>query len=395
MDRTCHSGDRDAESEESVCLLLGAFFERAAEFDLIHNHLDHIPLSYSGLISTPILTTIHDLLPDKALPVYRNYDGKTYYVSVSDAHRSPDLTYVATVHHGVDPDVFQFRETSEEYLLFLGPIREENGTREAIKIARLAQKPLIIAGTVEDEQYFEKQVKPYLDEKLLKYVGEVDPDLRITLIGGGLALLYPVNLDEPFALSAVQANACGTPVIAAKGGSLPEIITEGVNGFLVTDISGAVDAVNRVERISRADCRKAAEERFSVQRMANDYLKAYSLILDMNKREDHRPWGYYEVLSDRVDHKVKRIVVFPGRRLSLQRHRRRAERWTIISGSPMVTRFDEEIHLVPGQSIEIPQGAGHRMYNPGESPVVFIEVQVGDYFGEDDIERIEDDFGRV
>jgi mannose-6-phosphate isomerase len=101
------------------------------------------------------------------------------------------------------------------------------------------------------------------------------------------------------------------------------------------------------------------------------------------------------VLSDSADHKVKRIVVYPGKRLSLQRHRRRAERWTIINGSPVVTRFDKEIHLQPGQSIEIPQGAEHRIFNPGDSPVMLIEVQVGDYFGEDDIERIEDDFGRV
>ncbi len=386
---------RDLELEVSECLHLGALFERAGEFDLIHNHFDHIPLSYSGLISTPVLTTIHDLTLEKTLPVYRKYDRRTYYVSVSDAHRSPDLTYVATVHQGIDLGMMAFRETCDDYVLSLGPICEENGTREAIEIARLSHRRLVIAGPIEDAQYFEKQIRPQLDGYRLEYVGDVSPDVRIRLLSGALALLYPINFDEPFAYSTIEANACGTPVIAARRGSLPEIITEGINGFLVTDVSRAVHAVNHIARISRVACRKVAEERFSVQRMAADYLRVYSWILNLNRREDHRPWGYYEVLSDRADHKVKRIVIYPGKRLSLQRHRRRAERWTIINGSPIVTRFDKEIHLLPGQSIEIPQGAEHRIFNPGESPVVFIEVQVGDYFGEDDIERIEDDFGRV
>lgn len=391
----CSESGRDIDMEVAECLHLSELFERAGEFDLIHNHFDHMPLSYSGLIATPILTTIHGNTLEKTLPVYRKYDRKTYYVSVSDAHRSPDLTYVATVYPGVDLDVFRFQETCDDYLLSLGPICEESGTREAIEIAGLSRKRLLIAGIIEDERYFETQIRPHLDGNRSQYVGDVGPDVRVQLLGSALALLYPVRFDDPFSLSTIEANACGTPVIATRRGALPEIVSEGVNGFLVTDISGAVHAVNETERISRSNCRKVAEERFSIKRMADDYVKVYSWILDINKREDHRPWGYYEVLSDRADHKVKRIVVYPGKRLSLQRHQRRGERWTIINGSPIVTRFDKDIHLQPGQSIDIPQGAEHRIFNPGDSPVVFIEVQVGDYFGEDDIERIEDDFGRA
>jgi mannose-6-phosphate isomerase-like protein (cupin superfamily) len=137
------------------------------------------------------------------------------------------------------------------------------------------------------------------------------------------------------------------------------------------------------------------EERFSQDQMVEGYLNVYSQILEENKREDHRPWGYYVVLSDLPDHKVKRLVVYPGKRLSLQRHRHRSEYWTVISGSAVVTRDSEQISLKNGESVDIPLETAHRVFNPGETPLVFIEVQIGDYFGEDDIERLEDDFGRL
>lgn len=377
------------------CLHISAFFEQANEFDLIHNHSDYLPLSYSGLISTPVLTTIHDSMSRKTLPIYKEYNGRTYYVSISDANRSPELDYAATVYHGVDPNDYDFSGSHDDYLLFFGAVREENGTREALEIAALSGKNLLIAGTIEDEQYFDAHIKPHLDGVHARYIGEITLDTRNRLLGNALATLLPINFDEPFGLSTVQANACGTPVIAFPRGSLPEIITNGVNGFLANDVPHAVQAVERIGQISRADCRRIVERDFSLQRMVSDYLNVYSRILEQNNREDHRPWGYYEVLSDRSDHKVKRIVVYPGKRLSLQRHERRAELWTIISGTPIVTRFSEETRLEPGQSIDIPQGVLHRISNPGDEPVVFIEVQVGDYFGEDDIERFEDDFGRV
>jgi len=129
--------------------------------------------------------------------------------------------------------------------------------------------------------------------------------------------------------------------------------------------------------------------------MVNVHRSVYAELLRIMNEEDHRPWGYYQVLTDRDDHKVKRIVVYPGKRLSLQRHRLRSEHWTIVSGAPLVLVEDAEIGLKPGDSIEIPVGARHRITNPGRDPVVFIEVQTGDYFGEDDIERIEDDFNRL
>ena len=369
-------------------------FERAQDFDLIHNHFDFLPLTYSGLVKRPVLTTIHGFSSEKILPVYRKYNGKSYYVAISDADRSPELTYIATIHHGIDLEAFTFDPSGGEYLLFFGRIHPDKGVGEAIEIARLADRELLIAGIVQDEPYFEAEVKPHLDGRQVKYVGSVGPDRRDSLLGGAGCLLHPIRFNEPFGLSVVEANACGTPVIAFSRGSMPEIITNGVNGFLVSNVPEAVDAVKMIQTISRSGCREVAERRFSRSRMVDDYLKVYDRIVEETKTEDRRPWGHYEVVSDFPDHKVKRIVVYPGKRLSLQSHQRRRESWTIVQGHAVVTRDNEQIPLSPGDSIQISKDAKHRILNPGSSDVVFIEVQTGEYFGEDDIERFEDDFGR-
>ncbi len=174
-----------------------------------------------------------------------------------------------------------------------------------------------------------------------------------------------------------------------------ELISDGVNGFIVNDVAEAVEAIGKIKTVSRKSCRDFVESRFSRDQMVENYLKIYSQILEETKREDHRPWGYYVVLSDLPDHKVKRIVVYPGKRLSLQRHRHRSEHWYVVSGTAQVTRDSEQIHLTDGEYVDIPAGAAHRVRNPAEVPLVFIEIQRGDYFGEDDIERLEDDFGRT
>jgi mannose-6-phosphate isomerase-like protein (cupin superfamily) len=375
-------------------LHISELFERALDFDLIHNCLGSIPLTYSGMVETPVLTTIHGWPLAAGLPIYRKYNHRSFYVSVSDSARSPELTYTATIHPGIDLEAFPFQERSQDLLAFIGPIRAETGAREAIEIAQPAGKTLIIAGLSQDEIYFQTQVEPFLDSSEIKYVGALGPHERAELLGKATALLHPITFDEPFSFSAVEANACGTPVIAFARGAMPELITDGQNGFLVKDVTEAVAAVDHLDSLSREECRRIAEERFSAHRMVQDYHQVYARIVEQTRREETRPWGYYEVLSDKLDHKVKRIVVHPDKKISLQLHRRRSEHWTIVSGSPIVTRDTEEIRLNPGDSIEIPVGAKHRVANPGTDPVVFIEVQTGDYFGEDDIERFEDDYGR-
>lgn len=211
-------------------------------------------------------------------------------------------------------------------------------------------------------------------------------------MAGARALLHLINFEEPFGLSVVESMACGTPVIAFARGSMPELIRDGKTGFIVDDVEAAVQAVDRIDSLDRRACREEIEQRFTCQRMAKDYLAVYQQILD--QRENHRPWGYYIDLVERDDHRIKEIIVNPGQRLSLQKHRRRAEHWTVVSGEALVTVENQETLLKPGQSVDVPRGAVHRIKNPGTIPVLLVEVQMGDYFGEDDIIRLVDDYGR-
>ena len=386
--------DKNLSPKVWECLHISELFERAGEFDIIHNNFDFLPLTYSGLVDTPVVTTIHGFSSKKILPVYQKYNGKVFYVSISDADRSPDLDYLATVHHGIDIKKFSLNEKPKDYILFLGRIHHDKGAREAIEIAKKANMKLFMAGLIQDKEYYEKEVKPHIDNDRITYLGHVSKGERNKLLENAVALIHPINFSEPFGLSVIESMACGTPVIAFNKGSMPELIKDGENGFLVENIEEAIEALKKVNEISRKRCQKTVKERFSADRMVDEYVKIYELILSKCKREDHRPWGFYEVLSDRDDHKVKRITVYPKKRLSLQRHRKRSEHWHVLSGSALVDLNGKEVTLKAGESVDIPTGATHRIKNTGKDNMVFIEVQRGDYFGEDDIERLEDDYGR-
>lgn len=387
--------DREIVPKVWECLHISEAFERGSEFDLIHNHFDYLPLTYTRMTSTPVVTTIHGFSSPGILPVYRKYNGRSFYVAISDADRNPDLSYIATIHHGIDLDRFTFQPDHGEYLLFFGRIHHEKGALESIKVAERTGMRLILAGIIQDQEYFDREVRPHLDGDRITYLGSADPDKRDELLGGACALLHPINFDEPFGLSVVEAMACGTPVIAIQRGSMPEIIEDGVTGFLVRDVDEMAARVSKIQAIDRHRCRTTVCERFSVDRMVDDYIQVYEKIIGRTRREDHRPWGFYQILSDTPDHKVKRITVFPGRRLSYQRHFRRSEHWYVVDGTAVVTRNGEEISLKPGGAVDIPVGTWHRIRNPGPGEMAFIEVQTGDYFGEDDIERREDDYGRA
>jgi len=222
--------EEDAEILPKVweCLHISEVFEQAHRFDLIHNHFDFLPLTYSRLVSTPMVTTIHGFSSTKILPVYSKYDSSSYYVSISNADRAPDLNYAATVYHGIDIDSFSFREHLKgDYLLFFGRIHPDKGTKEAIEIAKEAGRRLIIAGIVQDQDYFDCCVKPCLNEPGVEFIGSVGPDRRDEVLGNALALLHPIHFAEPFGLSVVESMACGTPVIAFNKGSMPELIEHG------------------------------------------------------------------------------------------------------------------------------------------------------------------------
>ena len=258
-------------------LHLAHAFGRAQDFDLIHNHYDFLPLTYASLVDAPMVTTIHGFSSERILPAYRAFDGRTHYVSISDADRHPDLTYLATIHHGLDLGEFTFQPQAGDYLLFFGRIHPDKGAADAIRVARAAGRPLILAGIVQDRGYFEREVEPHLSGDI-RYVGAAGPAERDRLLGGALGLLHLIHFAEPFGLSVVEAMACGTPVIAYPRGSMVELIKHGVSGFLADSEAEAVTAVERLGSLDRTAVRAHAEY-FSDARMVDAYLAAYQAVL--------------------------------------------------------------------------------------------------------------------
>ena len=254
-------------------------FEKADGFDLIHNNYDFLPLTYSGLTRTPVVTTIHGFSSDDIRPVYRRYDGRVAYVSISDADRDPELHYAATIYHGIDLAEFTPRERPGRGLAFLGRIHPDKGVAEAIAVARAVDLPLVIAGIVQDREYFDREVAPHLDDERVRYVGSLGSKERDELLGSAIALLHLVEFAEPFGLSMIEAMACGTPVIGRRRGAVAEVVDDGVTGFVVDDIAGAIAAVRRVGGLDRREIRARAALRFSRDRMVGDYLLVYERVL--------------------------------------------------------------------------------------------------------------------
>jgi glycosyltransferase involved in cell wall biosynthesis len=262
------------------CLHISELFDHAGEFDIIHNNFDFLPLTYTGLTTTPVVTTIHGFSSPGILPVYKKYNGKTFYVSISDADRSPDLDYIKTIHHGIDTKQFDLRAQGGDTLLFFGRIHNDKGAREAIEIAKARNKKLILAGIIQDQAYYDQYVAPHIDNEKVIYAGSVGPVERNRLLGKACALLHPILFDEPFGLSVIESMACGTPVIAFDRGSMPELIENGKNGFLVNNVDEAIEAVGRIKEIDRAHCRRHVERYFTVDRMIDEYIQVYEEILD-------------------------------------------------------------------------------------------------------------------
>jgi glycosyltransferase involved in cell wall biosynthesis len=272
--------DPSVDAKVFEALHIAAAYERAGDFDIISNQFDFLPLAFSALVTTPVVTTIHGFSSERIVPVYRRYDAIGHYVAISDADRHPDLTYAATIHHGIDIGQFTFGAGDGGYLLFLGRIHPHKGTREAIEVAQHCGIPLVIAGIVQDQAYFEEHVAPHVDGVTVSYLGPVGPAQRDELLGGALALLHLISFDEPFGLSVVESLASGTPVIAHPRGSMNEIVRTGVTGFLVEGPDEAVDAIGMLDTIDRRDCRADAAERFSADRMVADYERLFESIVD-------------------------------------------------------------------------------------------------------------------
>ncbi|MFX0104444.1 MAG: glycosyltransferase, partial [Candidatus Hodarchaeota archaeon] len=187
--------------------------------------------------------------------------------------------YIATVYHGIDLDQFTFKSKSKDYLIFFGRLHNDKGAKEAIKIALNVGMKLILAGIIQDKNYFKRNIKPFLDNDLIKYVGVAGPKKRDELLGGAYALLNPINIPEAFGLSVVEAMACGTPVISFNKGSMSEVIIDGKTGFLVNSLEEAIKALKKIDIIDRAECRRWVEKKFTVERMVDDYIRVYKSIL--------------------------------------------------------------------------------------------------------------------
>ena len=271
--------DKTADAKVVECLHISYLMEQASSFDLIHNNFDFLPLTYSRLIKTPILTTIHGFSSEKIIPVYKKYNSNSYYVSVSNADRHPSLNYIATVYHGIQKEKFNYIKTPKEYLLFFGRIHPDKGTYDAIQIAKQNKMQLIIAGIIQNESYYKEKVEPYINNDDIIFAGHADAEKRNELLGNASALLHPIYFNEPFGLSVAEAMFCGTPVIAYNRGSMPELIKDNVSGFLVNNKDEASEAVKKIKDINRKDCYDYATSAFSYEKMIDSYIGIYKKIL--------------------------------------------------------------------------------------------------------------------
>jgi glycosyltransferase involved in cell wall biosynthesis len=251
-------------------------------FDLVHNQLDWLPLAFTAHCAAPMLTTIHGFSGAGILPAYQQ--ARSHYVAISDADRSPDLDYIATIYHGVDLAQLPLQPSPGDELVVFGRIHPDKGTADAITIAKRAGRRLVICGIVQDERYFAERIEPQLDGDQIRYLGSIGPAQRAQVLGSAAVLLHPIAFDEPFGLSVVEAMACGTPVIAYRRGSMAEVVDEGVTGFLVQDVDGAVAAIEQAVKLDRSTVSARAAARFGVDRMVDDYLRVYHQILAAGAR---------------------------------------------------------------------------------------------------------------
>lgn len=258
---------------------LSHLFEQAGRFDLIHNQADFPAHAFARLVDTPIVTTIHGFSSDRILPMYAPYQDRVHYVAISDADRHPALRYAARIYHGITVDDFPFNLASSDDLLFFGRIHPDKGAAEAISAALASRRLLHMYGIVQDASYYDRLVAPACDGVAVTYHGVVGGTERLVALGSARAMLHLINFDEPFGLSVIEAMACGTPVIATRRGSMPELIDDGVTGFLVDTLDEAVIAIDRAHEIDRRTVRRVIADRFNIDRMADAYLALYRDIL--------------------------------------------------------------------------------------------------------------------
>ncbi len=271
-------GEYPADAKVMECLHISHLMEQAGSYDVIHNHFDFLPLTYTGLIRTPVITTIHGFSSEAIVPVYKKYNDRSHYVSISNSDRHPCLEYLDTVYNGLDETQFGLGDGNGDYLLYFGRIHPHKGAYEAIQIALQSDKKLILCGLIQDQQYFDEKVAPWLNDTTIIYNGNAGTKQRNELLGNAIALLHPISFEEPFGLSVAEAMMCGTPVIAFERGAMKELIVDQQTGFLVNDIAEAIEAVKNIGNIKRMNCRNHALKKFSGSVMAQNYARLYEQI---------------------------------------------------------------------------------------------------------------------
>jgi glycosyltransferase involved in cell wall biosynthesis len=280
LDGVCAHGyaeDSSLDGRVWEALHVARVLERSGDFDIVHNHLDWLPVALEQFSRAPLLTTIHGFSGAAIMPVYER--ASSAFVSISLSDRAPGIRYVANVYHGVESAELPFDPVGGDSLVYFGRIHPDKGTADAIEIASRAGRKLVICGIVQDEEYFREQVEPHIDGDRVTYLGSVGPQQRAEVLGGAAAMLHPVFFAEPFGLSVVEAMTCGTPVVAYERGSMPEIVDVGKTGYLVANVDEAVEAVERAVSLDRGVCRQLAKRRFAAGRMVDDYIRVYDDLL--------------------------------------------------------------------------------------------------------------------
>jgi len=285
--------DRALDGGIYEALHTGELFARAGEFDLIHNNLDWKPLTYAlATKGPPLLTTIHGFSTPQILAAYYAGARRSFYCSISDADRDPGLEYLATTYNGIDPSLFTFSSTPGDYLAFLGRFHPEKGAHLAIEIAKKAGVRIVLAGIPHDTGYFDREIAPHIDGDAVRFIGPVQREARNELLANALALVHMTTRPERFGLTLIEAMACGTPVLGADMGSVPEIVRDGVTGYVCDTVDEAVARVPQLASLDRLACRTHVETTFSVEHMIDRYLGAYKVAL--GRRLPGRPTAAQE-----------------------------------------------------------------------------------------------------
>lgn len=276
--------------------------EMADEFDIIHFHTDYLHFPSTENLRIPHVTTLHGRLDIPELQmIYNTFQQPVISISNSQRKPLPQANFIGTVYHGLPMNLLRKKESSKNYLAFLGRVSPEKGLDKAIEWAIAANRNLKIAAKVDkaDKTYFETVIKPILHHPLIEFIGEINEEQKQNFLGNASALLFPINWSEPFGIVLIEAMACGTPVIAHGMGSVPEVIEHGINGFIVSSTEEAVNIIHTIHKVNRDLIRKTFEERFTAKRMANDYLQLYKRLIALKSAANHT--GIIELHNNKID----------------------------------------------------------------------------------------------